>query len=189
MKPAIVFIDDGYLKTISKHFGFGKGGKKLDINQFAVTLAKSQGLWCKEVHFYTAPPFQSETPTPDEALRKANHDVFITKLGRIPNFYVHEGRCQKINSIFKQKGVDTLLTMGLTKAASQPNKDVILLLACDTDFVPVLEHVRASGNEVVLFYYNDFIRGSQFAMSNHILTACDKSVLLKKEHFEASIKQ
>jgi hypothetical protein len=62
------------------------------------------------------------------------------------------------------------------------------LIACDTDFVPVLNRIRKEHNvEVILYYFTDKIRRSRFSMSNHILTACDKTVLLKREHFEQNM--
>jgi len=60
----------------------------------------------------------------------------------------------------------------------------VILLACDTDFVPVLNRIREEGINVILYYFSDFDRKSKFFMSNHILTACDKKLLLKKGDFE-----
>ena len=77
-EKAVVFIDAHYLSLISKHFGKGKY-LKIDANQFAINLAKSQDLWCGGVFYYTAPPFQSPSPTKDEAKRKASYDKFISK--------------------------------------------------------------------------------------------------------------
>jgi len=64
----------------------------------------------------------------------------------------------------------------------------IILLACDTDFVPVLNSLRQGGIKITLFYYNDFKRNSKFSMSNHILTACDEYNLLTKDHLDRSVK-
>ena len=170
------------MSKISKYFG---GGKyiKIDINKFSIALAKSQGFWCKEIYFYTAPPFQGSPPTKEEMERKANYDKFISKLRKL-NIIVREGRLQKIDSIYKQKGVDTLLTMDLMTLSNNKGKKNIILLACDTDFVPILNQTRKNGCRIVLFYFSDYKRKSNFSMSNYILTACDKSVLLTKEHFE-----
>jgi hypothetical protein len=65
MKSTIVFIDSGYLSTISKFFGKGKPLKyKLEV--FAKNLAKVRNFECKKIYFYTAPPYQSPQPTADE---------------------------------------------------------------------------------------------------------------------------
>lgn len=186
MEETYVFIDNAYLSLVSKHFGKGKY-LKFDINQFAITIAKSQGLWCKRVYFYTAPPFQSEKASKEEAERKQSYDKFISKMKGIPNFIVREGRCQKVEGEYHQKGVDTLFTMDLLESRNDGIKTIIAV-TCDTDFVPVLKKLKEHGIEVVLFYYSDFKRNSKFSMSNHILATCSKKVLIEYEHFKNSMK-
>ena len=187
MEETYVFIDGKYLSLISKHFGKGKY-IKFDLNQFAITIAKSQGLWCNAVYYYTAPPYQSPKPTREEKKRKSNYDSFINVLNNIPNFNIREGRCQKIDDEFHQKGVDTLLTMDLASVTRSKIKTLVLVI-CDTDFVPILNKLRESGIEIILFYFSDFKRNSKFSMSNYLLTACDKHVLIELEHFNKSIKK
>ena len=97
---------------------------------------------------------------------------------------LREGRCQKIDNIFMQKGVDTLLTMDLFEVVHKKEVETVILLACDTDFVPILNRIREEGIKVILYYFSDFNRKSKFFMSNHILTACDKKILLRKEDFD-----
>jgi len=183
-KHCYVFIDYGYLKLIAKELN----APKYDINQFAITLSKNEKLWCEQVYFYTAPPYQSANPTEDEKIRKANYDKFITHLHRIPTIVVREGRCQKINNEFKQKGVDTLLTMDLSDVKGSKIKEIIIITS-DTDFVPVLNNLREKDINVILYHYTDKIRNSRFSMSNHLSRACDKQVQLDITHFTRSIKQ
>lgn len=65
----------------------------------------------------------------------------------------------------------------------------IILLACDTDFVPVLNKIRSKDQiKVVLYYFTDRKRDSLFSMSNHILTACDMKTLLTDEYFKRNIR-
>ena len=185
-EETFVFIDAGYLSKISKHFGQGRY-IRLDYNQFANTLARDNYLWCKGVFFYTAPPFQSDPPTPREERMKRGYDKFVNKIRKIPNFTLREGRLQKIDGDYRQKGVDTLITMDLFKVCYNEDINKIILLACDTDFVPILKELRRSRVKVILYYYSDYIRNSNFSMSNHILTACDESKLLTIEHFNKSL--
>lgn len=183
-KKIAVFIDDGYLKLISKHFN----SPKYSINQFAITLAKEQGFWCEQVYFYTAPPHQSSFPSEDERNRKAKYDRFIAKLKQIPNFFVREGRCQKIDGEYRQKGVDTLLTMDLMQFPLNNDKiNSLIIITSDTDFVPILNHLRSKHEiRVILYHYTDKIRDSKFSTSNHLYTACDTHVMIQPEHFEKS---
>ena len=184
MKSATLFIDAGYLSHISKHFGGGKP-IKYKIENFAVNLCKDLSLDCKEIYFYVAPPFQSPKPTPDENKRKANYDKFISKLkGVLPKINIREGRLQKIDNIFTQKGVDTLMTMDLLKIAQKKEVKTIVIITADTDFVPIINDIKKDHKiKVILAYFTDRKRGSDFSMSNHLLTACDDTILIEKEHF------
>lgn len=107
---------------------------------------------------------------------------------RSPDTTIRQGRCQKIDGTFHQKGVDTLLTMDLFNVSIK-YKDIrtIIVIACDTDFVPILNELRSQGVRVILYFYNDFVRHSEFAMSNAILKACDVRVLLDKDTLDKCV--
>jgi uncharacterized LabA/DUF88 family protein len=185
MKDTYVYIDGAYLSVITKHFGKGKY-LKVDIKQLAIILAQSQGFWCKKVYLYLSPPFQSEPPTEEEEERRRRYDKFINKLKKIPDLIVREGRCQKIEGDFHQKGVDTLVTMDLFEICYSKDIETVILLACDTDFIPIIRKLQERGKRVILFYYSDYVRRSRFSMSNHILNACDECVLLTIDHLRQS---
>lgn len=192
MENTYVYLDEGYLSKISEHFGYGKK-KKYCIKQFANTLAKSQGLWCKKAYFYTASPYQHPAnPTQDELGRVKRYKDFINKISNIPDLEIRQGRCQKDDKGgYHQKGVDTHLTMDLFSLNGNiDNIKTIIILACDTDFVPILNEIRTKFDiKVILAYFNDFVRNSQFSMSNHMLTACDDKFLIKEEHFKNSNRE
>ena len=82
--------------------------------------------------------------------------------------------------------MDTLLTMDILSVPEEKNIKNIVLIACDTDFVPVLNKIRNKGYKVYLFHYNDYKRKSKFSMSNYLNTACDETILIKKEDLEKS---
>jgi uncharacterized LabA/DUF88 family protein len=184
MNKAIVFFDGKYLQLIGHYFKGQSDNLRYDLNQLAITLSKQQSLWCKKVLYYTAPPFQSDEPTENETRRRSEYDRFKNKLDKIPNFVVREGRCQKIGRKYCQKGVDTLVTMDLLSEAAANRGLTFILVACDTDFVPILKEIKEKfGIRVVLYYFTDRVRSSKFSMSNHILTACNTSVLMTKDMF------
>ncbi len=184
MEDTYVFIDAQYLSLISKHFGSGKP-IKYDIFRFAQDLVRRKNLWCNKVFYYTAPPYQSPNPTPEENRRKANYDSFINKVKNNPKFIIKEGRCQKVKGEFKQKGVDTQITMDLCSLQNHNPPKTIVVLLCDTDFVPILNALREQySKKIILYFFNDYKRGSRFSMSNNILTACDESVLITKDLFD-----
>lgn len=187
MKPTILFIDGGYLSHVSKHFGGGKP-IKYKIEDFSVELCKNLGLDCKEIYFYIAPPFQSPKPTKEENKRKASYDKFIEKLKQVrPKINVREGRLQKINNTFTQKGVDTLMTMDLLKTAQKKEIKEAVIITSDTDFVPIIKDVRKEGLKIILAYFTDRKRKSPFSLSNHLWKVVDKKILIKKEFFQENL--
>ena len=185
MNKTIVLIDSAYLSYVSKYFGKGKP-LKYKIEKFVVNLCNELNFFCDEIYYYTAPPYKSSIPTDNEKQRQRNYDKFISKLKLVkPKIIVREGRCQKIDNTFQQKGVDTLMTMDLLKLASQRKTDSIIILTSDTDFVPIIKDIRNEHNmQVILAYFTDKKRKSAFSLSNHLWKACNKRILIRREHFE-----
>lgn len=185
MDKSIIFIDSAYLSFISKYFGKGKP-LKYKIEKFALNLCKELNLFCEEIYYYTAPPYKSSIPTESEKQRQRNYDRFISKLKLVkPKIIIREGRCQKIDDTFQQKGVDTLMTMDLLKIAEQRKTNPMIILTSDTDFVPIIKDIREGHNiQVILAYFTDKRRKSAFSLSNHLWNACNKRILVKKEYFE-----
>ena len=185
MEKTVFFIDGGYLSFISKYFGKGKPlGNK--IEKFAQNIAKIKNLEVEEIYFYTAPPYQSSTSTIEENKRRANYDKFILKLREVkPKINIREGRVQKSEGGFQQKGVDTLLTMDLLKVSQKKEIKNLILLTSDTDFVPIIHEIRKDfGVKIILAYFTDRKRKSGFSLSNHLWNVCDDKILIKREYFE-----
>jgi len=190
LEETIVFIDEGFLDKLSKYFG---EGKRLKFDKFclAKNLAKKRGLFCKKLFYYTAPPFQSGFPSEDEKQKKAGHDKFIRSLSSNKDIVVREGRCQRTfgkngNPVYKQKGVDTLLTIDLGHLKEDyPNIKKIVLVSSDTDFCPAIMDIKERGNiEVILYTYFDRQRGSKFSLSNELIKCCSVYCKLEKQDFE-----
>ncbi|MFH1649855.1 MAG: NYN domain-containing protein [Candidatus Woesearchaeota archaeon] len=176
----LIFLDLGYLKKIGEKFDIW-----IDYHKLSIFMTNHHFLCAENTFLYTAPPFQAEPPSRDQAERKSRYDKFVAAL-RKENIIVREGRCQLIGNEFFQKGVDTLMTMDLASIpVKYPHIRQIIVVACDTDFVPVLNELRSSGIRVHLFYYSDFIRGSMFSMSNEMEKATDTYTLLTKHQIES----
>lgn len=190
MEETIVFIDEGFLDKLSKHLG---DGERLKFDKFclAKNLAKKHELFCKKLFYYTAPPFQSTFPTDEEKRKKAGHDKFVKKLSENKNITIREGRCQRTfdktgNPIYKQKGVDTLLTIDLSHLKEDfPEIKKIVLVSSDTDFCPAIRDIKKRGNiEVILYTYFDKQRNSKFSLSNELIECCSIYCRLEKSDFE-----
>lgn len=189
MSDTLVFIDEGFLSKLSKHLGKEKY-LKFDKIKLANNLAKKQSLLCKKIFYYTAPPFQSEPPTKKEEMMKEGYDSFIRKL-RKKEVTVREGRCQrlKIDGQFKyiQKAVDVYMAMDLTNIpVKYPDIKKIIIIATDSDFVPVIENLEEQGIKTLLYTYYERKRNTNFSRSNHLIKSAHKYVLLSEQDFESA---
>ena len=186
-KDTLVFIDETFLEKLSKYFGEGKY-LKFDKILFSETLARKQKLSCKNIFYYTAPPFQSDIPTKEGESKKEGYDKFVNKL-KERGVIVREGRCQRLKSnngefVYKQKAVDVLIAMDLTNVPLKyPKISKIIIISSDSDFVPVIENLLENGVKTILYTYYEKIRNTNFSRSNHLIKSVYKYVLLTKEDF------
>lgn len=185
-KRTFVFIDETFLEKLNKHFGNGKY-LKFDKISFAVNIAKKEKLNCNKIFYYTAPPFQSEVPTPEEEKKRDGYIGFINRL-KERGVIVREGRCQRLKAedifYYKQKAVDILLAMDLMSVPLKyPLIKRIILISSDSDFVPIVKNLEDNGVETVLYTYYQKIRDTLFSVSNYLIKSVYKYVLLTKEDF------
>ena len=188
MEKVVVLIDVGFLSKVSYKLGEGHYFK-YDLVKFAKKISGKQNLIFKHLFIYNAPPFQSQPPTKKEKERKESYDTFISKLKKYEEITIREGRCQRLKIDgkykYKQKGVDTLLTMDLMDMPLEHSKiKEVILIASDSDFVPVIERLKKFGINVTLYTYFDRDRKSIFSTSNKLLGSVSKYVKLNKKDFE-----
>lgn len=181
-------IDAGFLSKVSKKLGDGHYFK-YDLLKFSKRLADKQNSIFKHLFFYNAPPFQSKNPSTQERKRKEEYDSFVQKLNQNEEVTIREGRCQRLKSdgkyVYRQKGVDTLLTMDLMDLPLKESKiKRVILIASDSDFVPVINRLKTLGIEVFLYTYFERDRKSIFSTSNKLLKAVTRYVKLTKKDFQ-----
>ena len=186
----IVFIDAGFLSKLSKHFGDGRY-LVCNLIDFSKRLARKKNLDCKRIFYYTAPPFLSQKSSPDEIKRKKDYDNFAFAMKKYPDFVIREGRCQRlrIDNKFEycQKGVDTLMIMDLMDMLiDYPQIKRIILIATDSDFVPLIKKLKERKVSTILYTYYEKIRNTPFSISNHLIQSVHKYILLTKQDFENS---
>lgn len=188
MNKTVVMVDAGFLSKVSYKLG-DKHYFRYDLVKFAKRITGKQGLIFNHLFFYNAPPFQSKNPTQDERKRKENYDSFIQKLKQSKEVTIREGRVQRLKVDGKyeytQKGVDTLLTMDLMNIPLEhPDIKQVVLIASDSDFVPIIERLKKLGIKIILYTYFERDRKSRFSTSNKLLRSVTRYVKLKKEDFE-----
>lgn len=190
MNEGLVFLDAGLLSKLSKYFGRGKY-LVYDIAKFAHNILKKENLNCQQIFYYTAPPFQSDPPSQEEIKRKERYDLFIKKLLNNKKIVIREGRCQRLKIdgkfIFKQKAVDSLMIMDLMRIPIDfPDIKKIIILASDSDFVPIIRYLRDLGTEIILYTHYSKNRRSNLSRSNELLKTASRYVQLTKEDFDKS---
>jgi uncharacterized LabA/DUF88 family protein len=191
MKDTFVFIDAGFLSKLSKYFGSGKY-LGYNIIKFSENIANRQNMQRKKIFYYTAPPYQSNNPSDEERKRKDKYDTFIQKLSQNKKIIIREGRCQKIvnkNGFVKysQKAVDSFMVMDMMSVPIK-NKEVkdVILIACDSDFVPIINELKSLGINIILYTYFTKRRDTNFARSNYLMNVVSKYVRLTKQDFDNS---
>jgi len=188
MEDTVVMIDAGFLSKVSRRLGDGHYFK-YDLLKFSKRLAGKQGMVFRHLFFYNAPPFQGSRPSDTERKKKEAYDSFVGILGEKEGVTIREGRCQRLmidgKYIYKQKGVDTLLTMDLMDLPLEHKRiKHIILIASDSDFVPVINRIKKLGISVLLYTYYERDRKSKFSTSNKLLGAVAQYAMLTKEDFQ-----
>lgn len=187
MDKTLVLIDAGFLSKLSRYLGNGQY-LKYDLIEFSNKLAKKQNLDCDHIFYYTAPPFQSNKPSEEETKRFKSYEKFKSILSRNPLISVREGRCQRLKIdgkfVYGQKGVDALVIIDLMSVPIK-YKEVkkVILIANDSDFVPVVKTLKELGIGVILYTHYSKKRGSSFSRSNELLRTVSKYIQIKKEDF------
>jgi uncharacterized LabA/DUF88 family protein len=188
VENTVVMIDAGFLSKVSRKLGEGHYFK-YDLLKFSKRITGKQGLIFKHLFFYNAPPYQSSKPTSEEKEMKDEYDSFVQKLKQHGSVSIREGRCQRLRIdgkyVFKQNGVDTLITMDLMDMPLEhPNIKKIILIASDSDFVPAIYRLKKLGIEIILYTYFERDRKSIFSTSNKLLKSVGRYVKISKEDFQ-----
>jgi len=189
MEDTLIFVDDGFFGLVKKHFSREDKKPKKYLQTFR-NICNKENFNLKHLYIYTAPPFQSPIPTKIEDSLMSRYQNMTSMLRNKKWITLREGRCQKyINregkEDFCQKGVDALIIMDMYDIKENfSNIKKIILIASDSDFVPVIEKMKQKGFEVIIYTYFDRKRKSKFSTSNHLLKVASKWEKLTKEDFE-----
>ncbi len=189
MEDTLVFVDDGFFGLVKKHFQRQDGKPKRYLQTFR-NICKKENLKLKHLYIYTAPPYQSSRPTEKEDFMMSQYQNMTKMLRNKEWITLREGRCQKIinkqgKEEFSQKGIDALIILDLYDTKEiHPDIRKIILIASDSDFVPVIERMKQKGFEIIIYTYFDRKRHSKLSTSNHLLKVASRWVKLKSEDFE-----
>lgn len=189
MEDTLIFVDGGFFGLVKRYFQKEDGINKRYLQTFR-NICNKENLNLKHLFIYTAPPYQSSKPTNKEAFLMSKYQNMTKMLRKKKWITLREGRCQKIinpegKEEFSQKGIDTLIILDMYDIKENyPNIKKIILIASDSDFVPVIGRMKQKGYEVIIYTFFDRKRDSRFSTSNHLLKVASKWVKLDAKDFE-----
>ena len=191
MEDTLLFVDDGFFGLVKKHLQKKTGKDKKYLQTFR-NICQRENLNLMRLFIYTAPPYQSHKPNSKDIFLMRKYQSMVRMLKKKRWITIREGRCQKIINEegkvdYYQKGVDALIILDMYDTKEKyPTVNKIILIASDSDFVPVIERMKQKGIKVILYTYFDRLRKSKFSTSNHLLGVASKWVKLNESHFDDS---
>jgi uncharacterized LabA/DUF88 family protein len=169
---AAVFVDGGYLDKVL----YALGHIRPDYLRFSDKVCRGSERF--RTYYYHCMPHQSNPATDDERGRYASMDKFVHSLRRLTRFEVSLGRLQRIDNDYRQKGIDTLLSIDLVELAATGQIGKAILVSGDSDFVPAIKRAKAKGVIVELFY------SPVTYLHTELFEACDDRVQLDAAFFK-----
>ena len=168
-----MFIDAGYFSKVLDSFG----RPKIDFARFSDLLCQRANSERLRTYYYDCMPYQRGRPTEEERNRYASKRKFVSKLNKLPRFMVRLGRLQRQEGVFKQKGVDVLFSLDLTRFARRGVIQKAILVAGDSDFVPAIQEARHDGIIVQIY----FLRSELTSIHDELFEASDEQFEITRE--------
>lgn len=132
------------------------GSPRIDYGLLVREMAQGDLL---RAYYYHCLPYVGVPAAPEDEERRAGKERFFNALSRLPQFQVREGVLQfygrdegSKRPIYIQKRTDVLLTMDLMNLTLKGRLSRAVLMAGDSDLVPIVQAVKAEGVTVHLFH-------------------------------------
>lgn len=178
-----VFLDGGYLDKVLE-YDFGR--PQVDYGLLVGALCGGSELL--RAYYYHCPPYLSRPPTEPQKKRQAAHGRFVNALKKIHRFEYRQGhlsivRCSECGfERFRQKRIDTMLSVDLTKLSARGHIQRAALVTGDDDLVPAVVTAKDSGVIVRLYY-------SEGSISDELLTTCDEPIPISQALIDQVLKK
>jgi|TARA_Y100000034_G_scaffold97082_1_gene118469 uncharacterized LabA/DUF88 family protein len=172
IKDAILFIDGSNFYHNSKTII--DESKRIDFNCLAQLVCDRFNLKLKQIRYYNAIPDISENKQ-----IYYNHIGFLDKLKK-DGIIVKTRKLKYIKrlKIKIEKGVDVLIASDMIrKSLVQKKCNVCVLISGDADFIPSMQIIKYSGNEVI-------VCSTKYGFSNELRQGKFRYLILKKEDLD-----
>lgn len=174
MERTAVFIDGAYVQWVTAHlFDY----VRVDYQKF-VQAVLPEGSRLVRAYYYDSLPYVSEPPEEEELERLARKERWLHAIELQPQMEIRLGRvARREDGTVVQKRVDVLLAMDMVRVAYKRIADVVVLVAGDSDYIPLVEEVKGEGLLVDLVYHEDSVHGD-------LLRACDRRTAITRSLME-----
>lgn len=147
-----IFIDGGYLRSKIKDFG----NINLDFLKLSEKIAKLIKTKRLRTYYYDCLPIKISGNAKSEYYYESKKK-FGHKISLLPRFEVKYGELQFIKGIYKQKKIDVLMSLDIIDKCFEKQIQHAVLIAGDSDFIPVIQKAKNYGAIVHLFAHKDSI--------------------------------
>ncbi len=164
MDRAAVFVDGAYVQWVTAHrFEYAR----VDYQKFVAAVLPPDTQLLR-AYYYDSLPYVGDPPTEEDTDRLARKERWLHAIEHIPQLEVRLGQvARREDGTVVQKRVDVLLAMDMVRVAYKRLADVVVLVAGDSDYVPLVEEVKAEGLLVDLVYSEGSVHGD-------LVRACDR---------------
>lgn len=174
-------IDGGYLGVLNKKNFCDSKGKPhyVDYGKVGQILVGRHNCELLRSYFYSCAPYISPKPTEEEKQRQRKFDQFLFNLKKLDRLAVRLGKLKKFQGPngefeFEQKGVDVQLAIDALQLSLKGKIQKVILIAGDSDFVPVIEAIKDEGIDVILYYHESSVH-------RMLLEVCDLKIQINQD--------
>ncbi len=185
MALAAVFIDGEYLRKVREN----------EFPDIFPDYSKIGSELCKRIgpevqllrtYYYDSMPFKSQNPDEKELQLHEIKRKMLDAFTYFEDFQVRKGRCIKVFDArgkpkFLQKGIDTWISIDLTRLSATGRIEHAILLAGDGDFVPPVLAAKEQGVKIWVFHGQSFSRALYTAADRRIPITRDLLLSIKRE--------
>jgi uncharacterized protein (TIGR00288 family) len=154
LKRAMMFIDGANVFHSCKEF---RSGYKIDYVKLRDELTKDYDLI--RAYFY-------EGVKPNDESKRSFHNAL-----KAQGFHVETRPLVMRDGIFREKGVDVMITTELLTHAFKDNFDVAVIVGGDQDYIVALKEVKREGKRIVLACFKN-------SFSSEIQDIADESIFI-----------
>lgn len=184
MALAAVFVDGEYLRKV-REYEFPDIWP--DYSKIGSELCKriNADVQLLRTYYYDSMPFKSPSPNEKERQIHKLKRRMLAAFSYFEDFQVRKGRCIRVfdeegNPKFLQKGIDTWLSIDLTRLSATGKIEHAILLGGDGDFVPPILAAKEEGVKIWVFHGQSFSRALFVAADRRIPITRDLLLAIKR---------